>query len=289
MQHPMGTALPKSFLYVPGDQPKLFDKAARSTADALILDLEDAVPIHAKEDARAAVSTWLSTRTDSKKIWVRIDADAVSEDLAALSPFTLDGIVLAKAELEPLALVDDFLPGNVPVIGLIESARGLMALPAMSAVGRVLTFGVGEVDLLADLRIRRNAETASAIDHLRLQIVVACAAAGLAAPLAPTSTDFRDLDAFSASTRRFVDLGFRSRTAIHPAQCSIINDALTPDSEQAELSKDIIGRLAAANGGTAVDRRGRLIDTAVAREAAETLARSEPIATEHSSPDNSRN
>lgn len=279
----MRRSTPKSFLYVPGNRPDLFDKAMKSETEALILDLEDAVPMDAKDAARTAVTQWLSTRTTTQEVWVRIDGNAIEEDLAALTPNKFDGIMLAKAEPESLANLDAALPKNVPVIGLIESARGLTSISEMCAVSRVHTFGIGEVDLLADLRIQRNSLAATAAaNQLRLQIVTSCAAAGLAAPVAPTSTDFRDLKAFATSTRELVDLGFRSRTAIHPTQCPIINETLTPSIAQVERSKDILQRLTKANGGPAIGANGQFIDAAVAREAEEALSRAVSSRPKHS-------
>jgi citrate lyase subunit beta/citryl-CoA lyase len=159
------------------------------------------------------------------------------------------------------------------VVGLVESAEALRDLSSMARNPIVTTFGIGEVDLLADLRLARTHRSAAAIDGLRTQVVLHCAAAGLSAPVAPTSTAFRDLEAFRESTRHLHDLGFRSRTAVHPLQVPVIHEVLTPDQAAVEAARDILARFERAGGGVTTDERGRLIDAAVVREARETMSR----------------
>ena len=156
---------------------------------------------------------------------MRIDGQVLEADLAAVASDALDGIVLATLPRDGAgasgAVVRRRAPArDRPVVGLVEDAAGLREIAAMARHPHLLTFGIGEVDLLADLRVDR-ARRRAAVDAIRLQVVVEAAAAGLAAPVAPTSTDFRDLDAFRDTTRAMVDLGFRSRTAIHPAQVPV--------------------------------------------------------------------
>jgi len=275
--------LPRSFLYVPASRRALFAKAAASDADAVILDLEDAVPMTEKDAARAAVAAWLDGERPATgpETWVRVDAAALPADLAAAVRPGIDGLILAKCSGTALAELGALLDGYeaerglgpVPVVGLVEDAAALVDLTALTAHPRLTTLGVGEVDLLGDLRLARSASTAHAIDQLRLQIVLHCAAAGLAAPVAPTSTDFRDLDTFRRTTRELVDLGFRSRTAVHPGQVPVIHEVLTPDEAELAAAQDVMDRFARAAGGVTVDASGRLIDAAVIRAAQETLAR----------------
>jgi citrate lyase subunit beta/citryl-CoA lyase len=276
--------LPRSFLYVPGTKPELFPKAAAGPADAVVLDLEDAVPLVEKARARDDVRRWLEEYDGSgAQPWARVNADALADDLDAVVRPGLVGLLLAKTSLAAVAELTALLArleperglgsGSVRVVGLLEDARSLLDLPELARAPRLTTFGIGEVDLLADLRIDRTSRSTSAVEALRTQVVVHAAAAGLAAPVAPTSTDFRDLDAFAESTRLMQDLGFRSRTAIHPAQVSVINDVLSPTPDAVEAARGVVERFAAAGGGVTTDERGRLIDAAVVRQAQETLAR----------------
>lgn len=278
--------LPRSFLYVPGNKPELFAKAAAGAADAVILDLEDAVPAAEKASARSAVANWLAPAGDAPagpQWWVRVAPETLCEDLKAVASEQLSGLILAKCSTAGLRLAGELLteleaagrlaPGTVRLIGLLEDAGALLEAEAAPAVQRLASYGIGEVDLLADLRMARSPETENVIDALRTRVVVACAAAGLAAPLAPTSTDFRNLSAFERSGVHLRNLGFRSRTAIHPSQVPVINTVFTPDAEEIAAAQELLSRFSAEGGGVAVDAAGRMIDAAVIRAARETLER----------------
>jgi citrate lyase subunit beta/citryl-CoA lyase len=289
-------SLPRSFLYVPAHKPDLFAKAGAGPADAIVLDLEDAVPMQLKEEARSQVTGWLGALGDAGRgasrrgpagrrvqQWVRIDPAAAEGDLDAVVGETLDGIFLAKstpsalrdvsAALEALERQRGVPVGSTGVIGLVESAEGFLQLEVMSRMPRLVTFGIGEADLLGDLRMTRTDRSASAIDAMRSQVVLHCAAAGRRPPVAPTSTAFRDLEAFERTTRAMLDLGFRSRTAIHPGQIRVIHDVFTPSPDQVAAAEDVMARFLTARGGVTTDAEGRLIDAAVVREARETLSR----------------
>ncbi|MET4061798.1 citrate lyase subunit beta/citryl-CoA lyase [Arthrobacter sp. UYP6] len=291
--------LPRSFLYVPGNKPELFAKAAAGEADAVILDLEDAVPLDRREEARAAVRTWLlgdaerrAASSDSGPVrqqaarqqqWVRLAPESLAADLRAIAEPGLDGIFLAKcsrAVLRDAAAIVAGLeaegrlaPGRIQIIGLIEDAASLLDIEALAASGTLTTLAIGEVDLMADLRMARGASTEPALDSIRTSIVIACAAAGLSAPVAPTSTAIRDLDAFEASARKLHDLGFRSRTAVHPSQVPVINRAFTPNTAAVAAAREVLVGFDGGGGGVTVDASGRMIDAAVIRSARETVSR----------------
>ena len=285
------SALPRSFLYVPGNKPELFAKAAAGPADALILDLEDAVPVDRKEEARIAVQTWLFAERDRRAAqpgtvrqqqWVRVNAGDFAADLQSVASTSLDGIFLAKCSMasaqEAAGLVDNLaaegrLSPHVGIIGLIEDAAALVDLPSITRCERLVTVAVGEVDLMADLRMTRGGPSEPALDSIRTSIVIACAAAGLSAPVAPTSTAIRDLDAFEVSARKLHDLGFRSRTAVHPSQVPVINRAFTPNTAAVAAARQVLAGFDGGGGGVTVDAGGRMIDAAVIRSAMETVSR----------------
>ncbi|MCF8590016.1 aldolase/citrate lyase family protein [Gordonia sp. HY366] len=269
---------------MPANRPLLFAKAAAGPADAVVLDLEDAVPIADKSTARLSVREFLDSLPDvpnGAQIWVRVDPTSLDADVEAVVRLGLSGILLAKCSidaLDQLAALLDRLEAErgvtrLPVVGLVEDAAAILSLADLARHHRLTTFAVGEVDLLGDLRLARTPDTATAVVDLRLQVVLHAAAARLPAPVAPTSTDFRDLDTFERSTRELVDLGFRSRTAIHPGQVPVIHHVLAPDDGQIATAQDVLDRFNAANGGVTVDANGRLIDAAVIRAARETLQR----------------
>ncbi len=273
----------RSYLYVPGDQPDRLAKAADRGTDALIIDLEDSVAVASKAAARAATAQWLSRPVDHGcQVWVRVNADSLAVDLRAVVGPQVDGIVVPKAEPELLRDADHLLgelehergiTSTVGVIGLVETARGLLRAAELAAAPRVLRLGIGEADLLAELRIRPS-DGRRELTSLRLQVVVASAAAGIAAPVAPTSTDFRDLGAFRETTRELMGLGFRARTAVHPAQVTTINEVFTPDPDEVARARRIVAAYEAAaqrGSGVCVDDEGRMVDGAVIRSAREVL------------------
>jgi citrate lyase subunit beta/citryl-CoA lyase len=139
---------PRSYLYVPGDRPDRMASAAGRGADALILDLEDAVPTPAKAGAREQVRTFLAEAPEGPQWWVRINAESVAEDIAAVVGPRLSGIVLPKAEPALLAELDRALssaeaesgvaPRSVPVLALIETAHGLVVAEQLATARDVL-------------------------------------------------------------------------------------------------------------------------------------------------------
>jgi citrate lyase subunit beta/citryl-CoA lyase len=272
MPHAVQTALPPAFLYVPADRPERFEKAD-AAAPAVMLDLEDSVAVDRKAQARANVARHLDGARYTGEQWVRVSSESLELDIQAFAGVAPPaGVMLAKADLDSLRHCGAVLPG-VPIVALIESSRALDELRAMTTVETLVTFAIGEVDLLADLRIANTPATAPVIDTLRLEIVRAAAAARLHAPVAPTSLELRNSDSVAESTRRLRDLGFRSRTAIHPAQCPPILEAFRPTPDEVAGARIILDSLARGGGGATVGPDGRFVDAAVIRESNEILAR----------------
>jgi citrate lyase subunit beta / citryl-CoA lyase len=250
------------------------------------LDLEDSVPVAGKDRARQLLAGWLAGQRDPGcQLWVRINPATAAADITATVTPAVTGVVVPKADPALLAGIGGLLAareraagvpaGRFGVLPVIETARGLQAVTAVAQAPRVVRLGLGEADLAADLGLQLSRDRAELLP-LRMQVVVASAAAGTAAPVAPTSTDFRDLAALRGSTRALLALGFRARTAIHPAQLPVINEVFTPSA--AEIAR--AGRLVAAfeaaeraGAGVFTDEDGAMVDVAVVRAAREVLAR----------------
>ncbi|GAA1866711.1 CoA ester lyase [Pseudonocardia ailaonensis] len=274
---------PRSYLYVPGDRPDRMATAAGRGADALVLDLEDAVAVHAKGSARRAVAEFLATAPDGPELWVRVNADLLDEDVAAVAMAACTGILLPKAEPELLLeahealcraeLARDLVPGTFGVVPLVETPRGIVDVVRLAEGPRVRRMGIGEADLAAALGLRPGPDRAELAPH-RAMLVVASAAAGRPAPIAPVETDLTLDDATLAErTRALLREGFRARTAIHPRQVPVLNAVFTPTAEEVAEARDVVDRLAGTGSGVGLDRRGRLIDEAIARSARDVLAR----------------
>jgi citrate lyase subunit beta / citryl-CoA lyase len=274
----------RSYLYVPGIEPDRLATSLGRGADAVIADLEDAVAVDAKAAARETVATWLAGLPASAvQVWVRINAQSPDDDVAVLTGRAA-GVVVAKADRALLERVDavladrerdlGLLRGSFGVLPLIESAVGLLDLPAVAAGPRVHRVGIGEADLIGELGLRPGTERAE-LAPIRLQAVVASAAAGIRAPVAPTSTDFRDLATFRTTSQALLALGFRGRTAVHPAQVPVINEVFTPTVEEVGAARALVELFEAAGSGVVVDERGRMVDEAVVRSAREVLSRAD--------------
>jgi citrate lyase subunit beta / citryl-CoA lyase len=262
---------PRSYLYVPADRPRLLAGAARRGADALIVDLEDAVAVPNKGAARTAAASYLDTAT----AWVRINADTPGTDLAAIADRPgLAGVVVPKAEPSLLSEVDGVLGSRrVPVLALLETARGLRDLHAVAESPRVVRLGLGEADLAGELGLRPGPDREE-LWPIRSSVVVASVAAGLLPPVGPVHTAVRDLSDLARTTELLLRQGFRARTAITPTQLATINAVFTPSPDEVEQAHATVALLSSGNG-VAVDADGRMVDEAVVRSAREVLARSE--------------
>ncbi|MDH6238106.1 citrate lyase subunit beta/citryl-CoA lyase [Cryobacterium sp. CG_9.6] len=213
-----------------------------------------------------------------------MSAEDVVADLTAVVGAGLAGVFLAKCTvplleqavetITALELEHGLAPGTAGVIGLVESAAALLQLDVMASNPRLVTFAIGEVDLMADLRMTRSAQSEVALDSLRVRFVVSAAAAGLLPPVAPTSTAVHALEAFADSSQKMFDLGFRSRTAVHPKQVPVIHGVFTPGAADIEAARAVVACMEQAQGGVALDADGRMIDAAVVRGAHEVLLRS---------------
>jgi citrate lyase subunit beta/citryl-CoA lyase len=276
--------LARSYLYVPGDAPDKLAKAFDRGADAVVLDLEDAVAPASKRQARELVAGCLRERDPAAAGQAFVRVDDLVADIDAVTQASLVGVVVPKATPERLRLINDRLDraesaaglahGRVRTIPLIESAEGVLTASAMARLPRVLRLGLGEVDLMADLGMDLGPERAELLS-IRVGVVVASAAAGLAGPVGPTEVSLSTIDGLAASTRRLLSLGFRARTAIHPRQIETINDVFVPTPEQVVAAREALLRFEAIQaGGAGVGlAKGQLVDQAMVRSARETLQR----------------
>lgn len=280
----------RSYLYVPGDRPELIAKAMVSAADAIIIDLEDAVPPAAKSAARGhagAVSGPVaqSGRSDPE-LWVRINPGELGwDDVAGVLGPRLAGLCVAKVEsVAQLVALDQVMTavevaaglpaGRTRVVPLLESGRAVLDAAAIAAGPRVIRLQLGEADLCADLGVTPGPDERELL-WVRSQVVVASAAAGIDPPVAPVSTNFRDPDALTESTTALRRLGFLGRACIHPAQLAVVHAVFTPTPAEVEAAQDLIRRYdaaRAAGSAVCVDARGRLVDEAVVRSARRLLS-----------------
>ena len=270
----------RSVLYVPADRPKMLVKAARRHADLVLVDLEDAVAVGAKDVARREARQAIpALKREGARVGVRINShpDHLSSDLDALAGLDLDTIVVPKADLHLIERIADApMVRGTGLTALVESGRGLLDAPAMAAHERVVRLMAGEADMGADLGISAPPDHPAWL-AARSMLVWASAAAGIGGPIGPvyTNLDMSTLDELQRSTQELRDTGFGGRSAIHPAHVRVINEVFTPTSDELEAARRMVGaydRAIASGRGIIVDKSGRMIDEAVVRRSRQMVA-----------------
>lgn len=272
-------------LYAPADRPERFEKALDAGADAVIVDLEDAVTGSRKDAARAALvdfaAVWKSRGAGAPVVQVRVNAIGSSwheADLAAVASLpTVFGIRLPKTQSpEDVAAVRAAAPGR-DVHALLESALSIERAFEIASSG-VSSIATGEADLRAELGVPAGPSGEAGLLWSRSRIVNAAAAARLPAPLMAVHADVADLEGLEASCRSGRALGFAGRTAVHPRQIAVIRRAFTPDAAEIARARSIVERVrsAAADGsGAFLLDDGTFIDVAMVRAAERILAAGE--------------
>ncbi|WP_328909626.1 CoA ester lyase [Streptomyces sp. NBC_00234] len=267
----MTTAVPLTWLYVPGDRPEVVNKALCSGADVVIIDLEDAVAPDRKEYARSATAELLTEpAAGSVPVHVRVHGE---DDVRALAGLPgLSGLRLPKiTHAASVHHVAALAPG-VPLYPLLESALAVEhAYTIASAHHEVRGIALGEADLRADLGVREDA----GLDWSRSRIVVAARAAGLAPPVQSVFPDIRDLDGLWSSCAHGRSLGLLGRAAIHPRQLAVIERAFRPTAREIEAAEQIVAAALLDAGAQALPD-GRFVDAAVVASARRTLALAQP-------------
>jgi citrate lyase subunit beta/citryl-CoA lyase len=255
----------RSYLFVPGHRPDRFDKAAASGVDAVVLDLEDAVPPPYKRAARDVVAAWLRP---GRPAVVRINppgAEGFAEDLAMCRASRVPVVMVPKAERpEDLAHVRD-ATGAV-LLPLVETARGLAGVHAIAAVRGVQRLAFGSVDFQLDLDVDGD----EALLPARMALVMASRLAGLLPPVDGVSTALKDPDRVHQDAAMARRLGFGAKLCIHPDQVEAVHRAFAPTRLQLEWAQAVVSA-SEASGGAAVQVQGRMVDLPVLRRARRML------------------
>jgi len=256
-------------LYLPGNTPKFFINAKLYGADAVILDLEDAVPEAEKDEARVLVCHALrKVDFGSSERMVRINSGALGQaDLAAVSEAGADSVLAPKVES---AAAIEALGSPLPVVALIESAKGVANAMEIASARGVVALAIGVEDYLADTRGSRENPHAMAFAYG--QIVNAARSAGIS-PLASVFADIDDLVGFRAEVERMISLGFDGVGCLHPSQVPIALQAFMPSDEEVSQARRILEAFESHGGALSVD--GRMVDAPVAARARKLLERAQ--------------
>ena len=257
-----------SLLFVPASRPERYAKALGAGADAVIVDLEDAVAPADKDDARAALAAWLDP---AHPVLVRInaaDTQWFAADLELLARPGISGVVVPKAEHAGDVLTASCAGGGLPVLPLVESALGFGQRLALAHADHVERLIFGHIDFQADLDMRCSEDE---LLPFRVALVLASRLAGIAAPIDGVTTAIDDADLLQADALRARRLGFGGKLCIHPRQVAAVNRCFAPSEDEIAWARRVIAA-DAASGGAAVAVDGKMVDRPVVLRAQAILA-----------------
>jgi citrate lyase beta subunit len=272
----MSLATARSLLFAPGNDERKLEKALAAGADAVVVDLEDAVPAGEKEAARSVAGRVLENRATGSLVAVRPNASGTAHggaDLEAVSGLDLDALVLPKATPEAVEALGVEGP---PVVAIVETAVGLRHAYETACTERVAALVLGAVDLGLELGLEPRADGQEVL-YARSQLVVDSAAAGIRSPFDLVHLDIRDDEGLEAEARLARSLGFRGKACIHPAQIEIVHRVFSPTKEEQERARRVIEAFehALAEGRGVVALDGEMIDLPVVERARRVLAETE--------------
>ncbi|WP_425403363.1 HpcH/HpaI aldolase/citrate lyase family protein [Hwanghaeella sp.] len=273
----------RSVLYMPGSNTRALEKGRSLPADALILDLEDAVAPDAKAEARANIKAALSQGGYGKReILVRVnglDSPWGAEDLAAMATSGADGILLPKVESADSVLTaqnildDNGGPADLALWCMIETPLGVLHAEEIGrSTPRLGGFVMGTSDLAKDLHCLHTPERMPFMASLNIAVLVA-RAFGFAV-LDGVHLDLSDEAGFEASCRQGLELGFDGKTLIHPKTIATANAVFGPTAAEITQSSKIIEAFetASAAGKGVVVLDGKLVENLHVENAKRVLA-----------------
>lgn len=256
---------PRSYLFVPGDRPERFDKAAAAGAHAIILDLEDAVAPDRKDAARESVAAWLDARgaVAGPQILVRINTEDTAwfaRDCAIVGNAAVHAVMMPKSQdTDVLKALASHLRADQLIVPLIETVKGWDIARALASQAKVQRLAFGSVDFNADAGTSGDGD---ALDLVRSQLVMASRLADVLPPVDGVSLALDDLDGLTTDVRRARRFGFGAKLCVHPKQVAGINAGFAPSAEEVAWARRVHEAVAAQGlGAIAVD--GKLVDRPV--------------------------
>jgi citrate lyase subunit beta/citryl-CoA lyase len=279
--------LRRSLLYVPGNMPSMLQNIPLFTCDAVIIDLEDAVPLNEKDAARILVQRFLESYTSrNKEILVRInplETKWAFDDLKAVIPTLPDGIRLPKADTpEIVEHLDTMLTefeeeleleiGRFRILPSIESARGVINANNIARTSkRIFGLAFGAEDYTASMEIERT-RSGEELFNARMNVLWAAKAAGIQA-IDTIFADINDMDGLRRETELVKRLGYTGKCMVNPRQIDIIHDVFAPKQEEVDYALQVIDAIKRARsmGTGVISMGGKMIDAPVVKRAARIL------------------
>jgi len=259
----------RSYLFVPGNRPDRYAKACATRADAVIVDLEDAVAPAEKRAARDSLVAWLS---HARPVVVRInaaDSEWFGDDLRACANEAVSAIVLPKAERAEDIVRIAAVCGTRPVLPLVETARGIWDVLSVARAPNVRALLFGSLDFQSDL----NASDDDLL-YARSRLVLASRVAGIDAPIDGITQSVDDTELLRRDCQRARQLGFGGKLCIHPKQVDTVNRCFSPSANDVAWAQRVVDAFASSSGN-AVLLDGKMIDRPVLVHAQAILAQSQ--------------
>lgn len=279
--------LRRSLLYVPGNMPSMLQNIPIFNCDAVIIDLEDAVPLSEKDAARHLVQHFLKNYTDrNKELLVRInplDSRWGYEDLKVVLPALPDGIRLPKADTpEIVERLDTLLTefeeeldleiGRFRVLPSLESALGIInAVGIANSSQRIFALAFGAEDYTASMEIERT-KGGEELFNARTRVLWAAKAAGIQA-IDTIFADVGDMDGLRAETELAKRLGYTGKCLVNPRQIEVVHDVFAPKQEEVDYALQVIEAIQRARllGTGVISLKGKMVDAPVVKRAARVL------------------
>ena len=268
----MAELAPRSYLFVPGNRPERIAKAIASGADAVLVDLEDAVPPEEKLAARAAVREW--SAVGSGAVIVRINGVHTpwfADDMDLCRTLGLSTIMLPKVESDADLLICAELAPHLAILPLIESARGIYHAVAIAQHPSTVRLALGSLDLQVDLGLGGDDES---MLYFRSQLVLASRLGHRPPPVDGVFPDIASHQSLHADTLRAKQLGFGAKLCIHPAQIATVNAAFLPTADELRWALRVM-QAADLSRGAATKVDGQMIDRPVILRAQALIAEHE--------------
>ena len=277
----------RTWLFAPGMDARKCEKAVQSSADALILDLEDAVAVSEKAKARLMLNELVKTVSPERQVYVRVNdfmTGMTAEDLRAVCVGGIAGIVLPKAEsaemvriastmIDELSRAAGLPPNQISMCGILETARGVLRAEEIAAAGgRLSTLMFGAGDYTGDLGIPTS-NVGPHLLHGKIQTALACRAAGIRPPVDTVFFDVTDASGFEVDCRQAQGLGFQGKAVIHPNQIEMANAVFSPTHDEIAYARLVVESFAKAEaeGVGAIRVQGKLIDYAMVKTSQKLL------------------
>ncbi|MCL6560103.1 MAG: CoA ester lyase [Firmicutes bacterium] len=282
----------RTMLFTPANDLRKAGKALMLDADGVVLDLEDAVALSEKLNAREALKEALALPRKGD-VFVRVNSaqtEFILGDLLAAVTGGVKGIVLAKSEsAEEVRMVDWLMgqiererglqPGSLEIIPFIESANAVInAYAIASACPRVSRLFFGGVDYVLDIGTSFS-KGGKETYYARAQLVVASRAAGIEPPIDTVYPDFKDIEGLVADAKVVRQMGFQGKLAIHPGQVGPLNEVFKPTDEEISWAGKVVAAFdeSEAKGQAVLQVDGKMIEYPIASRARRILALAEQI------------